>query len=108
MRAGLLSENISIWQPYTGDTSFGKSSKTDYIAYIPKTKARVTNQRGSRANQNDEIVYAYTVTFTIRGYHKIDERMRIKWQGRFYRILNIVPPTREINEYQIDTELVNE
>ena len=108
MRAGLLSEKISIWQPHIDDTAFGTSSKTSYAVFIPETKARVTNQRGSRANQNDEIVYGYTVTFTIRGYHKIDERMRLKWQGRFYRILNIVPPTREINEYQIDTELVNE
>lgn len=108
MRAGLFSEVISVYKPYVGNTAYGVSTKTDYIPCIAQTKARVINNKGSRTNENQEITYAYTVTFIIRGYHKIDDYMRIKWKGKFYRILNIIPPTREKNEYQIDTEIVNE
>lgn len=108
MRAGLLSEVISVYKPFIGDSEFGKSTKTDYVLHIPSTRARVMNNKGTRTNENNEIVYAYTVTFVVRGYHKIEDVMRIKWKDRFYRILNIIPPTREINDYQIDTELVNE
>lgn len=108
MRAGLLSEVISIYQPYNRDTKYGKSTKTDYVPYISVTKARVLNQRGTRTNENNEILCSYTVTFIIRGYHKIDDYMRIKWKGKFYRILNIIPATTNYNEIQIDTELVNE
>lgn len=108
MRAGLLTEIISFYSPYTGETKYGRASKQDYIPTIKETRARVLNQRGTRQNENNEMVYSYTVTFIVRGYHKIDEYMRIFWRGKFYRILNIMPPERDRNEYQIDTELVNE
>lgn len=108
MRAGLLTETISIYQPYNRDTKYGKSTKTDYVPYIKETRARVINQRGSRTNENNEVLLAYTVTFIIRGYHKIDDYMRIKWKGNFYRILNIMLPTFNYNEIQIDAELVKE
>lgn len=108
MRAGLLSETIAIYAPYTGDTKFGKNNDTRYVPYIPSTRARVTNNKGTRTDENNEIFYSYNVTFTIRGYHKIDEYMRIRWKDKYYRILNIIPATSEINEIQIDTELVNE
>lgn len=108
MRAGLLTESISIYQPYNRDTKYGVSTKTDYVPYIDSTRARVLNERGTRTNENNEIIYAYTVTFIIRGYHKIDDYMRIKWKDKFYRILNIVPATAHYNEIQIETELVHD
>ena len=108
MRAGLLTETISIYKPYNRDSKFGASSKTDYVPYLNSTKARVTNQQGTRTNENGDIYYAYTVTFTIRGYHKIDEYMRIKWKDKFYRILNIIPSTASYNEIKIDAEIINE
>ena len=108
MVAGLLNEEIAILKPYTRDGKYGKSSKTDYIPYINTTRARVINQKGTRSNENNEIVYIYTVTFIIRGYHQVDDYMRIKWKNNYYRILNIVPATSSNNEIQIDTELVHE
>ena len=108
MRAGLLTEHISIYKPYNRDTQYGKSTKTDYIPYISDTKANVMNKRKTRTYENDEIDYPYTVTFKIRGYHKIDDYMRIKWKDNFYRIVNIFPPTFNYNEIQIDAEIVHE
>lgn len=108
MIAGTLTETISIWQPINRDTKYGASTKTDYAPYISSTRAKVTNNRGTRSNENGEIVYGYTLTFTIRGYHVIDDFMRIKWKGEFYRIINIFPATQSNNEIQIDAELVHE
>ena len=50
MRAGLLTESISIYQPYNRDTKYGVSTKTDYVPYIDSTRARVLNERGTRTN----------------------------------------------------------
>ena len=52
-------------------------------------------------------MYSYNITFAIRGYHVIDEYMRIKWNGKYYRILNIIPD-KHLNEIKIDAELINE
>lgn len=108
MRAGLLTEVISIYQPYNRDTVYGSSTRTDYVPFINETRARVINNKGTRTEETGEIVYSYTVTFVIRGYHKVEDYMRIKWKGKFYRILNIIPTTQNYNEIQIDTELVHE
>lgn len=107
MQAGLLSEHISILKPYTGDGVYGKSTKTEYVPYI-STRARVKSHSGSVVTQNNEVVTSFSVTFTIRSYHKVDGYMRIKWRGNDYRILNINPATRERNEIEITAEIVNE
>lgn len=107
MIAGTLEYNIAIYKPEVGEGKYGPA-KTIYVPYIRKTRARVTNNRGVRQQENNEVIYDYTVTFHIRSYHKIDEYMRIKYNGKFYRILNIVPPERRINEIQIDAQLINE
>lgn len=108
MRAGLLSETISIYQPYNRDSKYGVSTKTAFVPFINSTRARIVNQKGTRTTENNEIIYAYTVTFSIRGYHKVEDYMRIKWKDKFYKILNIVPATSNYNEIQIETELVHE
>ena len=106
MIAGTLNENISIFRPSVGEGKYGPK-KTVYVPYIRKTRARVNWNSGARTNENNEIFYGYNVTFSIRSYHKVDDYMRIKWNGKFYRILNIIPDKR-LNELKIDTEVVNE
>ena len=71
------------------------------------TRAQVTYNSGNRQNQNNEIIHCYTVTFTIRLYHKVNEQMRIIWNGNKYRILSI---NRELYKQSITivTELINE
>lgn len=107
MIAGTLEYNISIYKPVVEEGKYGPG-KTVYVPYIRKTRARVINNKGARQQENNEVIYDYTITFCIRSYHKIDEYMRIKYNGRFYRILNIIPPERRINQIQIDAQLINE
>lgn len=107
MISGTLDQIISIDRPLTVEGKFGPN-KTEYIPYILKTRARVYTNQGTRVNENNEIYYSYNVTFGIRHYHKIEGNMIIKWKGQKYRILNITPPDRTINEIKIDTELINE
>ena len=61
----------------------------NWVSFIDSTKARITYGSGNRANENNEIVFAYEVIFTIRIYHQIREDMRIIWKGKKYRILSI-------------------
>ena len=48
----------------------------------------------------------YTVIFTVRNYHKIDEFMRVLWKGKLYRILSI-ENSREKQSLTINAELIN-
>lgn len=106
MIAGTLNEIISVYKPFVGDGKYGPA-QTEYVPYIKDTRARVQWNNGSRLNSNDEVVYDYSVTFSVRYYHKIDEFMRIKWRNKFYRIMSIIP-SRAMNEQTIITQLVNE
>lgn len=106
MRAGLLTEIIKVEQPIIVTDDFG-ANKLEWKPFINSTRAKVSYSSGNRANENNEIVFAYEVLFTVRIYHQINERMRIIWKNRKYRILSI-----ELNKEQqhqiIKTELINE
>lgn len=106
MIAGTLNEIISVYRPSVVEGKYGPK-KTVYVPYIRKTKARVNWNNGARTNENNEIVYGYNIAFAIRGYHVIDEYMRIKWNCKYYRIINIIPD-KHLNEIKIDAELINE
>ena len=106
MRAGLLNNIISVEKPEVISDEFGANS-LKWVQHIPKTRAKVTYSSGSRTNENNEITFAYEVVFTIRIYHKVDERMRIIWEGKKYRILSI-EEDRTLQQLTIKTELINE
>lgn len=105
MRAGLLNYLISIQAPVVVKDVYGANG-IDWRDII-STRAQVTYNTGNRQNQNNEIIHCYTVTFTIRLYHRVNEKMRIIWNGNKYRILSI---NRELNKQSITivTELINE
>lgn len=105
MRAGLLTEEIMIKEPVAVKDMYG-ANQTRWDD-VTSTRAQVTFNSGQRQNQNNEIVHSYTITFTIRYYHKVDERMIIVWKGNRYRILSI---NRELYKQSITiiTELINE
>lgn len=105
MRAGLLKETIRIIEPVTIKDQYG--ANTVEWRDVTYTRAAVTNNSGNRQNQNNEIVNTYTVTFTIRMYHRVNEQMRILWNGKKYRILSISPELYK-QSITIITELVNE
>lgn len=105
MQAGLLKEVVTIQKPVVNQDGFGANDVnwSDLIT----TRASVGYNTGNRVNDNNEITFAYQVTFTVRVYHQINERMRIIWQGKKYRILSI-ELDKQKQRQTIRTELINE
>ena len=104
MNAGKLTERIEIFSPAITKNDVGEQS-TEYV-FKYSTRADVKQTRGSRDIENREIVYNYSRTFEVRIYVKVEEFDRIKWKGKFYRILDI-DTNRELQKITIETELVN-
>lgn len=105
MQAGLLRNPITIQEPVTLKDTYGANT-TEWKDVI-STRAQVTYNNGNRQNLNNEIVHTYTITFTIRLYHRINEQMRILWDGKKYRVLSI---NKELYKQSVTiiTELINE
>lgn len=106
MRAGLLTEVITVEEPIIITDDFG-AEKEKWVTFIKDTRAKVTYNSGNRANENGDIFYSYEVLFTVRIYHQINEYMRIIWKNRKYRILSI-EHNKEQQQQIIKTELINE
>ena len=105
MQAGLLKHIITIEQPVITVDEYGANTLTWQKYKTTRASAKV--ETGGRTNENNEIIFAYSVRFTIRYYHDITEDMRIIWNNRKYRILGIFPD-HDIQRIIIDTELINE
>lgn len=105
MRAGILDNVIELYNPTYQDTGYGHKDEVYNLFYT--TRANIKYNTGSRTNDNDEIFYAVNQTFTVRYYVPVTEIMRIKHDGKFYRIISI-EPSKELNQKTIITELVNE
>ena len=105
MKAGILKENIEIYEPVTVTTDFGNTTQTWQRFYT--TRASVLHNGGTRLNQNDEIFYPNNKTFIVRHYVPVVEKMRIHYQGKKYQITSIVP-NKWYNDKEIYTTLVNE
>ena len=105
MKAGILKENIEIYEPVTVTTDFGNTTQTWKRFYT--TRASVLHNGGTRLNQNDEIFYPNNKTFIVRHYVPVVEKMRIHYQGKKYQITSIIP-NRYYNDKEIYTTLVNE
>ena len=105
MDAGSLTEIIEIYSPHVYKNDVGEQVN-DYILKNT-TKAKKVNKGGSRNLENNEIVYNYTKTFEVRIYVDVDDFDRIKYNNKFYRILDI-DTNKELQKITITTELVNE
>lgn len=106
MVAGTLKEIISVEKPMEVRDEFG-ANKLVWVKAIEKTRAKVTYSNGNRVNENNEIIFAYEVVFTIRSYHHIEEYYRILWKSKSYRILSIEPDKAK-QQITIRAELINE
>ena len=105
MRAGSLTEIIEIWKPETIINDFGEQA-TEYVFY-KETRANLIHNNGNRNISNGEVVFSYNKTFAVRSYNNIDELDRIKWNNKFYRILDI-EPNDKLQQLTITTDLINE
>ncbi len=104
MRAGLLKDTI-IFQNVTKTVDEYGGNSYSYEDVIV-TKAQVNFNGGNREDSNDEIHYSYTIDFTIRGYHQINEDMIVLYKGKRYRIISIDDTI--IEKKRIITELIND
>lgn len=105
MNAGKLTERIEIFTPKITKNDVGEQA-TDYVLK-QSTKAHIQHNRGSRDIENNEVVYNCNKTFEVRIYVGVAEFDRIKWDNKFYRILDI-DTNKELQQITITTELVNE
>ena len=105
MQAGLLTEKIIIEKPTIQQNEFGANAIrwTELIT----TRAGVTFSDGNRTNENNEIVFTNSEIFKIRYYHTIDEKDRVLWNNKKYRILSL-EPNKNRQSLTIKTELINE
>lgn len=104
MRAGLLTEPITFKKSVITKNQYGQE-ETYWDNHII-TRGNVRFNSGNRVTENNEIINTYTVTFTVRNYHKIDEFMRILWKDKLYRILSI-EEDRQKQSITIIGELIN-
>lgn len=105
MNAGRLTEVISIERPSIAQNDFGANS-IQWQKHI-QTRADVTFESGTRVTENNEVIFSYNKVFTIRYYHDIDEKDRIIWNGKKWRILSLEPDKAK-QLITIKTELINE
>lgn len=105
MRAGSLRHIITIEEPIITSNDYG-SQDVEWKEII-NTRAEVIFNKGQRDSEGTEVYYDYNTTFKIRYYHNINDYMRIKYDGKYYRILSIQKEfyTQSVT---IITELVNE
>ena len=105
MRAGLLTESIEIYEKTLVRNDYGEESENWVLKY--STKARLVHDGGGRVIQNDEVFYTHAKTFQVRSYVPVRDYDRIKWNGNYYRILNIEIDKR-INNITIKAELIDD
>ena len=105
MRAGLLTEQITIENNTTNKDDFGSTVKV--WQPVIKTRCNIKFNSGNRQIENKEIINSYSLTFTLRFYHNITEDMRIVWNRKRYRILSIFPDKHK-QSIEIIGSLINE
>lgn len=87
MRAGLLTETITIMQPTVTINEVGEQVTN----YTVKATIRARNliNREQRTNLNGDVDYPKTHTLEVRIYQNIDERDIVSWNGNRFTILSI-------------------
>jgi hypothetical protein len=71
------------------------------------TKARLVHNGGNRVIENNEVFFSHSKTFQVRDYVPVDDYDRIKWDNKYYRILNIEPDKERMNK-TIQGELIDD
>jgi SPP1 family predicted phage head-tail adaptor len=106
MRAGLLNKIISVYKPVQTIGDYGDRS-TSWECVVDKVRCAVKSNGQNLNTENGEIVYQYSLTFSLRYNSSISEYMRIYWEDRKYRITGI-QRNPEYGELTINAELINE
>lgn len=105
MKAGILNEIITVYGLISEANRYGEV--VDHLIKKFDTRANVSWTTGTRSIENDEKVYSYTKTFTVRSYVNINNTDVIEWQNMKFRIISI-ENRRGYNGKIILAELINE
>lgn len=103
--AGRFDEMIEVWQTYVTENDYNE--QVNEFNFKNRARAHVRYDSGQRLIENNEIFYSYVRTFEVRDYVDVNEFNRIKYKGKFYRILNIQPIKKD-RILIIQTELIND
>ena len=98
MNSATLKEQIEIYSLVTQPTEYGKIRETYALSYT--TRANVIFDSEARVVSEGEIYFPNDYTFIVRHYVPVDERCRIKWNNKMWRIISIRP-----NKYYNDKEI---
>ena len=84
MRAGLLRFPITILQRAETKDDFGAVVIT--WTEFARTKCNKSYRTGNKQEKDDQITNTQTLDFTIRHNIKVDEQMRLQYDGKLYKI----------------------
>ena len=107
MIAGRLNKIITVQKLNIIKNKFGEVEGEEWIDKLPNIRSQVTYQNGNRVDENNELFFAYQITFTVRIYHDIEELDRLVYNDKKYRILSI-EENSEMQLKNIRCELINE
>lgn len=105
LRAGLLTEKITIKRATIVKNDYGEDVETWTIIYT--TRARITNINSAKQIENDEVVMNYSKQFFMRYYVPIQEYDVIEWNTKQYRVMSI-DKDRENVYIKVIGELIND
>lgn len=108
MKAGRLRERIGIVRRTTvTEQEFGSEKTVETT--ILTARAEIRHDRGTRLEENGEVVHTYDLTF-ITWLHVLDhvrETDEVAWRNRRYRIVSL-EPVRDSMILYIKASLINE
>ena len=87
LSAGSLEDRIVFVEAMNRTNEFGEEITTWSVAY--RCRARVVYKRGSRALDCGEVWNPNTISVSIRYTRRVDEGMRIRWNGGEYHISSL-------------------
>ena len=106
MIAGKLNKVVTFQKLNLLKNEFGEIEGEEWVDKFT-TRAQITYQNGQRTDENNELFFAYQVTFTVRIYHDIDELDKVVFNNKNYRILSI-EENDQAQLKNIRCELINE
>lgn len=106
MIAGRLNEIITIEELKIIKNEYGEEQTDNYVKKF-STRAEVKYNSGNRTIENNDLFFAYDISFIVRYYHNISELDRVIWKNKPYRILSI-EHNRQFQLMNLRCELINE
>lgn len=104
MRAGILQYKIECYKLVKEKDKYG-AVKEQYV-FAFKTRANIKVDSGTRDTENSETVYNLNLTLICRYYCKFEDTFRIKFEGKDYRIISILPDKPK-NQKVLKIERIN-